>query len=1138
MSDEKASNGKVRGRLTEVEAVAAALRKGQADAVVTERSVLLLRLKDAEEETKKLLKAIETTKEAICLLSPDLAITYANNAMCNLFGYKPQEMIGKHVSAFNAGPYPEVTAKRIVSTIEKQGWWEGEIVNKRKDGTEFTSYATVSAVKDKGGEIKSFVSTQHDITERIRAEEALQKSEQELTIRNRIADIFLTIPDDEIYGEILQVLLEVMESRYGIFGYIDEDRALVCPSMTRDIWDQCRVPDKTIVFPRDKWGGIWGRALIEKKTLYANEGLHVPEGHVPINRVLVVPIMYGGEAIGLLEVANKDTDYGEKDRQFLEGIADHIAPILNARLQRDRQQTQRRSVEEALRKSEKRYRELYEGSQDGYVLTDMKANIIEFNSAYKNMLGYPEKELLQKKYVDLTPPKWHSVEAEIIKEQILKKGYSEIYEKEYIRKDGTVFPIELRVYLVKDKKDKPIGMWAFIRDISERKEGEARQLLTEKILRCLNQDKPSLDLIVDILTLIKEATGFEAVGIRLREGDDFPYLAVQGFSAEFVQAENYLCARDEAGVRVFDSEGNPVLECMCGNVLSGRTNPSLPFFTEGGSFWTNSTTRLLASTSGQERLGRTRNRCNQAGYESMTLIPLRSGDRIVGLLQLNDKWPGRFTPEMVRFFEGIGASIGIALARIRAEEELLRSEERYALAQRAASIGSWDWDVPTGNLVWSEQIEPIFGFARGEFGGTFEAFLDCVHPEDRQYVIDSVSACLEESKYYAIEHRIVWPDKTVHWVSETGDVIRDESGKATRMLGIVQDITERKLVEQQIENLAKFPSENPYPVLRIAKDGTVLYANSAGSELLEEWKCHVGGRVPEHWHQYVSHVLERSLRRELETVCGDRIFSLTTAPVVDAGYVNVYGTDITERKQAEEDLRKYWQRLEELVRARTEELTEANKKLLEEIEQRKRLEKEILNISEREQRLIGEELHDSLGQQLTGVAFMTKVLEQKLAEKSLNEATDVAEIAKLVNQATDQARGLSKGLHPVDLDAGTLTSALFSNRCTFKYDKRVKIENPEVAIHLYRIAQEAITNAIRHGRAKHIQMDLDYGEGKSVLTVKNDGLDFPKEFEARGTGMGLQIMDHRVDIIGGSLDIRRAAEGGAILTCTFPNKKH
>jgi len=135
--------------------------------------------------------------------------------------------------------------------------------------------------------------------------------------------------------------------------------------------------------------------------------------------------------------------------------------------------------------------------------------------------------------------------------------------------------------------------------------------------------------------------------------------------------------------------------------------------------------------------------------------------------------------------------------RKNAEDALRESQERFSLAQKVANVGSWDWNIQTGDLHWSEQIEPIFGFERGQFGATYEAFLECVHPQDRQYVIDSVNACIEMKKDYAVEHRIVWPDGTIKWVSETGDVLRNEKQEPVRMLGMVQDITERKHAEEQ-----------------------------------------------------------------------------------------------------------------------------------------------------------------------------------------------------------------------------------------------------------------------------------------------------------------------------------------------------
>jgi len=133
------------------------------------------------------------------------------------------------------------------------------------------------------------------------------------------------------------------------------------------------------------------------------------------------------------------------------------------------------------------------------------------------------------------------------------------------------------------------------------------------------------------------------------------------------------------------------------------------------------------------------------------------------------------------------------------EAALRESEERYSLAQKLANVGSWDWNIETGSLEWSEQIEPLFGFKKGEFKRTFEAFLDCLHPDDRQFVTDSVNASVNEGKNYLVEHRIIWPDGSVKWMLESGDVMRDKKKRPIRMLGIVEDITDRKVAEEKLE---------------------------------------------------------------------------------------------------------------------------------------------------------------------------------------------------------------------------------------------------------------------------------------------------------------------------------------------------
>jgi len=172
---------------------------------------------------------------------------------------------------------------------------------------------------------------------------------------------------------------------------------------------------------------------------------------------------------------------------------------------------------------------------------------------------------------------------------------------------------------------------------------------------------------------------------------------------------------------------------------------------------------------------------------------------------------------------------------LQATRALHRGEERYALAQRAAHIGSWDWDILTGDLHWSDQIEPLFGFERGQFGATYEAFLDCVHPEDRQSVIDAVNASVERGADYGIEHRIVWPDGTVRWVMETGDVVRDESGKPVRMLGIVQDVTSRKSAAEALhesEDMFRTVAEQSPNMVFINLRDRVVYANRLCQETM------------------------------------------------------------------------------------------------------------------------------------------------------------------------------------------------------------------------------------------------------------------------------------------------------------------
>ena len=217
---------------------------------------------------------------------------------------------------------------------------------------------------------------------------------------------------------------------------------------------------------------------------------------------------------------------------------------------------------------------------------------------------------------------------------------------------------------------------------SQPQAGEASRIaheaeITIQFLRLVNESTGARDLIRAATAFFHQQSGCDAVGVRLRDGEDYPYFEARGFPSGFVQAENQLCARDPAGEIKRDGQGHPVLDCMCGNVICGRFDPAKPFFTAQGSFWTNGTTQLLAATTEADRQARTRNRCNGEGYESVALIPLRLGEQRFGLLQLNARRTGAFSPEVISLWERLGGHLAVALAKFRADEALHESEARF-----------------------------------------------------------------------------------------------------------------------------------------------------------------------------------------------------------------------------------------------------------------------------------------------------------------------------------------------------------------------------------------------------------------------------------------------------------------------------
>jgi signal transduction histidine kinase len=228
--------------------------------------------------------------------------------------------------------------------------------------------------------------------------------------------------------------------------------------------------------------------------------------------------------------------------------------------------------------------------------------------------------------------------------------------------------------------------------------------------------------------------------------------------------------------------------------------------------------------------------------------------------------------------------------------------------------------------------------------------------------------------------------------------------------------------------------------------------------------------------------------------------------------------------------------LENKVRERTKSLTK-------EIAERARLEKEILEISEREQRHIGHDLHDSICQHWTATAMAGQVLSEKLAAKSMPEAADAKGIVKLAEDGTAMTRNLAHGIAPVEMDMEGLaaalqelaanTSKMFKIPCAFDCDAAPMITEAATATHLYRIAQEALSNAIRHGKPNQIVITLSHQNERAELTIEDDGVGLPDDWE-KSHGLGTRIMAHRAAMIGGTFSVEANPTGGTFVSCSFP----
>jgi len=485
-------------------------------------------------------------------------------------------------------------------------------------------------------------------------------------------------------------------------------------------------------------------------------------------------------------------------------------------------------------------------------------------------------------------------------------------------------------------------------------------------------------------------------------------------------------------------------------------------------------------------------------------------------------------------------------ARLRADEALRESEERLRLAQQAARIGTFDWNIRTGVNTWTPELEEMYGLPPGGFGGTQTAFENLVHPDDRARVIELVDAAMKSGQPIKGEWRVLWTDASVHWIAGRWQVFMDASGEPSKMIGVNIDITERKLAEEarlevnrtleaqaallqsQEELLKIFVKHVPAAVAMLDRDMRYLQVSDRwcadfslhSSQILGHSHYEVFPGLPERWKEIHRRGLAgETLRAEEDP--WDRedgtiwlrweIRPWQSLDGVPAGIL-IFSEDITHRKNAQEAL------------------LGMSRKLIEAHEQ--------------ERTRIGRDLHDDVVQRLVMLAIELGGVQQDVPDSASEVRARIGTLQDETTRLTNDVQLLSHELHSSKLEYLGIVGAT-KNFCK-EFSERQKVEidfqshdlptalPTEVSLSLFRVLQEALRNATKHSGVKRFEVRLWGSMGEIHLTISDLGAGFDTETAMKGTGLGLTSMQERLRLVGGKLSINSQPKGGTTIQARIP----
>ncbi len=478
--------------------------------------------------------------------------------------------------------------------------------------------------------------------------------------------------------------------------------------------------------------------------------------------------------------------------------------------------------------------------------------------------------------------------------------------------------------------------------------------------------------------------------------------------------------------------------------------------------------------------------------------------------------------------------------RRRAEESARQNEERLTLALNAAQMGTWDWQLTDNALVWTVDTKRIFGLS-ADSNISLDSFYRVIHPDDLAKVELAISRAINDGAPYEMEFRLL-QNGHIRWVLGKGNVLYDDSGRPSRMVGIALDLTDRKRAEQALAEI----HERNQAILRAIPDMMFLHTNEG--VYLDYYT-----RDPDMLFMPPESFLGKNLRDVLPKEISDKAMECiarlngTDQPQIfeydlkidseirhfearliaaGAGKFLSIVRDVTEARQAVA-----------LAKRSEEQLLQGNRQI-------RALAARLLTAQESERRRISLLLHDDVSQNVAAIGLSISRLKRKLSGSSDELVAELDRLGVQVHDLTTQIRKLSHQLHPEVLEHLGLVAALESHVADFGHEERIEMKfvadfgtDPlplDLSVCLYRVALEALRNVSRHSGASSASISLKRDDGYLMLEVSDTGRGFDVEKARRGSGIGLLSAEERIKLFQGTLDIRSNPQSGTVIVARVP----